>query len=80
MMTEKSLCFTKKEEKIMRVNGKEVPWQQGMTLEELLCREGFVRERIAVECNGEIVPKAEYAGRLLTEADELEVVSFVGGG
>jgi sulfur carrier protein len=37
-------------------------------------------KRIAVEKNGEIVPKAKYAETLLAEGDALEVVSFVGGG
>ena len=37
-------------------------------------------KRIAVERNGEIVPKARYAETILMDGDVLEVVSFVGGG
>ena len=36
--------------------------------------------RIAVECNGEIVPKRVYGETVLKDGDVLEVVSFVGGG
>ncbi len=35
---------------------------------------------VAVERNGEIVPRAEHATTTLTEADVIEIVHFVGGG
>ena len=37
-------------------------------------------ERIAVERNGEIIPKTSYQDIILQDGDVLEVVSFVGGG
>ena len=43
-------------------------------------QEGYQMGRIAVECNGEIVPKAVYGEKILKDGDVLEVVSFVGGG
>lgn len=64
---------------MIRVNGKEVE-AQGMTLLTYLKENGYAPERIAVECNEEIVPKAEYEKRILQDGDVLEVVSFVGGG
>ena len=30
--------------------------------------------------NGEILPKSEYAERVLTDGDAVEIVGFVGGG
>ena len=53
---------------------------QGISLECYLLNEGYVIERIAVECNGAIVPKSEYGNRMLQDGDTLEIVSFVGGG
>ena len=50
------------------------------TLKQYLLKEGYRLEHIAVERNGEIAPKAEYETIMLTEADTLEIVSFVGGG
>ena len=35
---------------------------------------------VAVERNGEIVPRAEHATTALAEADVIEIVHFVGGG
>ena len=41
---------------------------------------GYQMKRIAVELNGEILPKNEYADRMLEDGDCMEVVTFVGGG
>jgi sulfur carrier protein len=38
------------------------------------------RERVAVEVNRDIVPKAAYESRILSAGDRIEVVHFVGGG
>ena len=63
----------------MRINGKEKK-AAPISLSELLKQEGFQTERIAVELNGEILPKALYDTTVLQERDKIEVVSFVGGG
>ena len=52
----------------------------GKTLADYLASTNYDSKRIAVEKNGEIVPKAKYAETFLAEGDALEVVSFVGGG
>ena len=52
----------------------------GKTLAELLASAGYETGRIAVERNGDIVPKAQYASTVLEDGDTLEVVRFVGGG
>ncbi|MCD8197211.1 MAG: sulfur carrier protein ThiS [Lachnospiraceae bacterium] len=52
----------------------------GMTLLTYLQREGYTLDRLAVECNEQIVPKSDYGNQLLADGDVLEIVSFVGGG
>lgn len=52
----------------------------GMSLTEYLHAADYDVNRVAVERNGEIVPKAEYETVRLQDGDNLEVVSFVGGG
>jgi sulfur carrier protein len=37
-------------------------------------------QRVAVELNLDILPKAEYGTTLLNDGDRLEIVHFVGGG
>lgn len=52
----------------------------GKTLAEYLVSTQYDPKRIAVERNGEIVPKAKYGETVLEEDDVIEVVNFVGGG
>ncbi|MCI8294084.1 MAG: sulfur carrier protein ThiS [Hespellia sp.] len=64
---------------MVKVNGKNLDLA-GLTLEEYLLSAGYDLARVAVECNGEIVPKAQYSQMTLKDGDSVEVVSFVGGG
>ncbi len=50
------------------------------TIARLLLDLALGTARVAVEVNGEIVPKAEHAARRLAAGDRVEVVTFVGGG
>ncbi|WP_459781731.1 sulfur carrier protein ThiS [Blautia glucerasea] len=64
---------------LVRINGEERP-VQGQTVADYLEKTGYCRTRVAVEKNGEILPKAEYDSTVLEDGDVIEVVSFVGGG
>lgn len=52
----------------------------GKTLTEYLAATDYDPKRIAVERNGDIVPKAQYCETVLADGDSVEIVSFVGGG
>ena len=62
------------------VNGETAVCEEGISLEAWILQAGYDKSRIAVERNGEIVPKAEYSQCILGPADKLEIVTFVGGG
>ena len=64
---------------MVKINGEETD-VQGKTLVEYLEEYNYPLKRIAVECNGEIVPKAQYGTKVLCDGDKIEIVSFVGGG
>lgn len=49
-------------------------------LSTLLDELGYAGKRFVVELNGEIISKELYTTTVLTAADRLETVSFVGGG
>ena len=63
----------------MRLNGEIKALKEPVALSDFLTQEGFSDKRIAVEKNGEIVPKG-YSNVILSDSDTLEVVAFVGGG
>jgi sulfur carrier protein len=60
---------------------REVPLDPELaTLQSLIDRLEMKADRIAVECNGEIIRRTEWASTRLTAGDRLEIVHFVGGG
>ncbi len=61
----------------------EIPAQAsapGPSVVALLVQLELGGQRVAVEVNGEIVPKAEHERHVLADGDSVEVVTFVGGG
>lgn len=51
-----------------------------LTVEQLIARMALAGKRIALERNGEIVPRSQYGQQTLIEGDRLEIVVAVGGG
>jgi sulfur carrier protein len=68
---------------ILVINGQEREFPElapDSTLTALVEALGLKSDRVAVERNGSIVSRADWAGTPLRERDRLEVVHFVGGG
>ena len=64
---------------MVKVNGTELNIA-GKTISEHLSTTNYDPKRIAIERNGDIVFKSQYDVAVLEEGDNLEIVSFVGGG
>ncbi|MCL6632676.1 MAG: sulfur carrier protein ThiS [Alicyclobacillus herbarius] len=64
----------------LTINGQMRQVPDGFTVTQLLEHLDLVRERVAIECNGEIVSADAFARHVLNDGDTLEIVRFVGGG
>ncbi|MCY6958982.1 sulfur carrier protein ThiS [Clostridium brassicae] len=64
----------------MIVNGKEVEFKPGMTVEDLLRGYHLHACRVYVEVNSKVVTKEHYREVLLSEDDKIQVTAFIGGG
>ncbi|MBR3282687.1 MAG: sulfur carrier protein ThiS [Ruminococcus sp.] len=64
---------------MVKING-EMLDMAGKTVTEMLAAMEVNGQRVAVELNEDIVPKASYGETVLKEGDTVEVVRFVGGG
>jgi sulfur carrier protein len=62
------------------VNGEAIDVPDGMTVRGLIEHLNLTDGPVAVETNGEVVPRAEHEGRGIAEGDAIEIVHFVGGG
>ena len=64
---------------MVKINGKDLNIA-GKSIAEYLATTNYDTKRIAVERNGDIVFKAQYEETVLCDGDNVEIVSFVGGG
>lgn len=65
---------------MIQVNGQSTALEPGTSVETLLQSRGLDPARVAVERNGVIVRRADFAQTLLADGDKIEIVHFVGGG
>jgi len=62
------------------VNGDRKRFDRALCVAELVDKLALTGKKIAVEKNGEIVPKSAHARTPLADGDRLEIVVAVGGG
>lgn len=62
------------------LNGDPRELPSNTTVLELLQILGYADKRVAVERNGDIVPKSQHDTTALNDSDQLEIVVAVGGG
>ena len=64
----------------IRVNGDTKQYDRPLAVSELLQDMALAGKKVAVERNGEIVPRGVHGSTLLLDGDRLEIVAAVGGG
>ena len=62
------------------LNGKPLDVPAATTITQLLVLAGHAERRVAVECNGEIVPRSRHELQELKAGDRVEIVQAIGGG
>lgn len=64
----------------LTVNGEPHSFEAAPSLTQLLSHLNLTGKRLAVERNGEIVPRSLHDATFLADGDKLEIVVAVGGG
>ena len=64
----------------VRINGENRRVAKGVSIAELVSELGFDPARVAVERNLEVVPRSTLSDVKVQDADDFEIVRFVGGG
>jgi len=62
------------------INGAARQLISNFSIAALIEEMGLTGKRIALERNGEIVPRSQFASQTLEDGDTLEIVAAVGGG
>jgi sulfur carrier protein len=64
----------------LSINGEPKRFPEALDVARLLEQLDLAGRKVAVERNGEIVPRSRYAATALADGDSLEIVVAVGGG
>ncbi|NEZ04515.1 sulfur carrier protein ThiS [Wenzhouxiangella sp. XN201] len=64
----------------LQVNGETREMSDNLTVTGLLEELGYGDKRVAVERNGELVPKSLHAEVTVNDGDRIEIVQAIGGG
>ena len=65
---------------MLQVNGETMDRTGLNTVQDLLDKQDWKADRVAVEHNGAILKRDDFSTTVLSDGDKLEVVRFVGGG
>jgi len=65
---------------ILTVNGEHRRFEAPLTAAQLVASLQLTGKRVALERNGEIVPRGEFDRQSLSDGDRIEIVVAVGGG
>lgn len=62
------------------INGESQQFETALSVADLLQRLDMAERRVAIELNGEILPRSQHGSRQLSDGDQLEIVHAIGGG
>jgi thiamine-phosphate pyrophosphorylase len=65
---------------LIKINGKEQYTMGLKNLEEFICSKGLSVKAVVIEHNYNIIPKEKWHETIISKGDNIEIVSFVGGG
>ncbi|WP_394696456.1 sulfur carrier protein ThiS [Pseudoxanthomonas japonensis] len=64
----------------IQLNGQPQALPEQSTIADLLHSQGLAERRVAIEVNGEIIPRGQHAQHTLMAGDRVEIVHALGGG
>ena len=65
---------------MIKVNGRDFPWEQGLTVQALLDKLTFTFPLMAVAINDKGVTREEYAATLIEDGDVIKAIHLICGG
>jgi sulfur carrier protein len=65
---------------MIRVNGRDTDWFQGMTIRDIMRARGYTAPRIIVKVNGELVRQGQWDTYEVEDGDDVRVLHMVAGG
>jgi len=64
----------------IEINGLQMKIHQSLTVDELISSLNYLNKKIAIEVNGEIIPRSTYSNKIIVDGDKVVIINAVGGG
>ncbi len=65
---------------MIKLNNRDFPWKEGMTVESVMQAKSFTYSRIIVKVNGRHVNQEDYSSTVINDGDEVQMIHLLAGG
>ena len=65
---------------MIHVNGKELQWEEGMTVTEMLKRKTYTYHKIVVKINDVVIPNEQFETTIIHDGDDVKAIHLLAGG
>lgn len=65
---------------IIKLNNRDFPWEDGMTVESLMNKKKFTYSRIIVKINGRHIEQEDYPTAVINDGDDIQMIHLLAGG
>lgn len=65
---------------IIKLNGRDFLWEEGMTIEDIMNKNKFIFPKIIVKINGKHIEKEDYSTTIVNDGDDVQMIHLLAGG
>jgi len=65
---------------IIKLNNRDFPWEEGLTVEKIIEKKSFTFPKIIVKVNGKHIEKEDYATTIINDGDNVQIIHLLAGG
>lgn len=65
---------------MIKLNNRDFPWEEGMTVESLMIQKKFTYSRIIVKINGKHIEQENYSEIAINDGDDVQMIHLLAGG
>lgn len=65
---------------IIKVNGRDFPWEENLTIERIMEIKVYTFPKIYVKVNGELIDKDDYGNTVVKKDDDVQIIHLLAGG
>ncbi|MBP1925658.1 sulfur carrier protein [Sedimentibacter acidaminivorans] len=65
---------------IIKLNGRDFPWEAGMTVEDIMNKKNFIFPKIIVKINNQHIEVEDYPTTIVNDGDNVQMIHLLAGG